>query len=97
MAICVVLLACNKQQEQPTIPREKMSEVLADIFIADAAISSGFGGMRDTMQAYYYEQVFQLHSITREQYQQNMAIYSKSLVEMDSLMTMAKRKLEVGH
>jgi hypothetical protein len=93
---CFLLLcfACNEPKEQPTIPREKMSEVLADIFIADAAINSGFGVMRDSMQAYYYEQVFQVHNITREEYQKNMAIYSKSLVEMDSMLVAAKRKLD---
>ena len=90
----MLCLGCEKPQEKPTIEPEKMAAIISDIFVADAAVTSAYGTIRDTMQAYYYDQVFKIHGVTREELDKNMAIYSKSTTEMDSLLKAAERILK---
>jgi Domain of unknown function (DUF4296) len=85
---------CSTTKPKPTLPPEKMADILADIFVADAAVASGYGPIRDSMHAYYYSQIFEIHGITHEEYKKELLIYSESLVQMDSIMQMAERKLK---
>jgi hypothetical protein len=95
LVICFFFLAsCTQPQEQPTLDREKAASILADIFIADAAVASGYGPVRDSMQAYYYNQIFEMHQISREEFEHQLSLYTRSVVEMDSIMQMADRKLK---
>jgi vancomycin permeability regulator SanA len=87
--------ACQTREEQPSMSRDKIAAVVGDLFIADAAIVKGYGGFRDTMQAYYYNQVFDIHGITREQLHQELALYSRNFSEMDTIIKMAEERLKV--
>lgn len=92
--ILCALPSCKEAEEQPTLSREKTAAIIADIFIADAAVATGYGPVRDSMQAWYYKQVFELHGIDRDSFEHQLSLYSRSLTEMDTIMHMAETKLK---
>jgi Domain of unknown function (DUF4296) len=92
----LLLAACQTKVEQPTMTREELAAIVGDLFIADAAVTSGYGPLRDTMHAYYYDQVFELHGLDQAKLKHELDLYARSYEEMDSIIRMAERRLKSG-
>lgn len=83
----------SKQQEQPSLPDEKLARIMADLSIADAA-TNGLGGYRkDSLMHVYTQQVFEVHQTTLETYEKDMKILSLDLERMENVVKRAEEML----
>ena len=69
---------------------------MADLFVADAATVGLSGKTKDSLALIYYNQVFQMHSITKEEHEQNINIICLDVDRMKKVLedteTLLKQK-----
>lgn len=96
-SLCLLLLtACYKNPETPApkIPEDKMIAVLADIHIAEALLTEISPGLKkDSMAQFYYQQIYYIHNIEPEDFDQSMEVYMQKPFVLDSLFTKVITKL----
>ena len=64
-----------KKDERPTIPKEKMVNVLVDIHLIEASLLGFSDEQKDSLTQLYYGQIYEIHSISEDSF----------LTEMDFL------------
>jgi hypothetical protein len=89
-----VYFACVKKKENPTLPDERITRVMADMFIADAATTGLTGFEKDSLSHVYYEQVLQMHGIGREEYENNLRLLADDLPRMQMVVKNAAALLD---
>jgi hypothetical protein len=82
--------ACIPVPPPPSIPDEKMSRIMADIYIAEAATNGMAGANRDSVNYVYYSQVMEIHGITRDSYEKNIHLLSGDIPRMRRVMERAQ-------
>ncbi len=90
LTVCAVLLlsACFKsiQVDKPLISEQKLTEVLKDIHVAEALLTeTNDRRTKDSLARIYYAQIFRLHDISREDFDQSMNAYFTDPAALDSL------------
>ena len=96
VCFCVSLAGCKNNNKVPgdVLPPPKMQAVLWDImradkFLADFVLSRDSGLNKETESIKMYEQVFAIHSITKEKFRKSFSWYESHpavlQVIMDSL------------
>jgi hypothetical protein len=78
----------------PTITEDEMVRIMADLSLAEAATSYLNGYPRDSLNQIYFKQVFEMHKITLEQYEQNLRIYAADLPTMERIVKNVEAKFE---
>jgi len=102
--ICFLLLflpyACTENKMQPIWPDDKMARIMADLSVAEAAANGLNGYSRDSLAQIYFKQVFELHGVTLEDYEQNLGLLSNDMPRlgavMDSAQAILKSKVPPG-
>ncbi|HMQ48787.1 MAG TPA: DUF4296 domain-containing protein [Saprospiraceae bacterium] len=66
-----LMLLLNDCKQNPaidaTIPEKKLVSALVDLHIAEVAVKSLRGATKDSMLNVYYDQVFEIHGLDREE------------------------------
>lgn len=89
--LIVGIMSSCAEKEQPALPREKMTEVLTDIYLAEvySSIVSDSTGLSANKNmdslAVYYKSVLSHHGITLDQFSSSLRWYSGHPAEMDSV------------
>lgn len=87
----VCILSSCAEKEQQALPREKMTEVLTDIYLAEvySSIVSDSTGLSANKNidslAVYYKSVLNHHGISLDQFSNSLRWYSSHPAEMDSV------------
>lgn len=89
-----VLFSCGKKAEQPTLSDEKMARIMADLYIADAATNGLSGYQKDSLIRVYLAQVMELHSTTKEEYENNLRLIANDLPRIEALVNRAEAMLD---
>ncbi|MFN0015679.1 MAG: hypothetical protein ACKVU2_14115 [Saprospiraceae bacterium] len=78
IALGVLLFGTNCQQktEPPTLPDPVVSRIMADLFVAEAATNGLSGYSKDSLTEIYYRQVFDMHQVSKAEYEKNVRIIS---------------------
>jgi len=74
----ILLLSCNKKVEVLPIEENKLIAILADIHLAEAAFQNLNTSAKDTLAYQYYEQVYQIHEIEKENVDSCIAILNRN-------------------
>ncbi|MCB0560138.1 MAG: DUF4296 domain-containing protein [Lewinellaceae bacterium] len=88
------LVSCSQKPPALAIDEDKLVEVLIDVHIAEAAVQSLRGATKDSVINAYYDQIFEIHGLSREEFVTTMEIlrtdpkrteelYSKIMAEME--------------
>lgn len=89
VAIAAMLFsACYKPipKEEPVLSKEKIVAVLKDVHVGEAWLTEMPGKVqKDSLARIFYSQVFRLHDIKPEDFEQTMNAYFSNPVELDSL------------
>lgn len=64
----LLLSACSPPDGLP-IPEDKLIEILADAHVAEAAVQSLGGAQRDSLITTYYNQLFEIHQVSRQDFE----------------------------
>ena len=106
LMICCLAVACSRPEPKNILPTKKMQAVMWDILRADE-VADYYGGMDSTMRKWtiragYYKEIFQLHSISEQDFKKSLLYYqnhpSDLQIILDSLQAQAERiqKTESG-
>lgn len=87
IASVLVLVSCQSGGDLNNlpIPKEKLVKVLSDAYIVEAAIQNYTLDIKDSLSDYYYEQLYEIHNITKEDYQKSLEIVKNHPEALDSL------------
>jgi hypothetical protein len=82
--------ACQKNGGNMSLSREKMANILLDAHIAESAAVYLPAQQKDSISPIYYQQIYEIHEVTAEQFKQNMDILSKNPIEMEKVYKIIK-------
>lgn len=92
--IAVGLSSCQEQVEQPSLSDEVMSRIMADLYVAEAATNGLSGYKKDSLMFAYYEQVFDLHGVSRADYERDLRLIARDESRMEEMVSAATALLE---
>lgn len=91
------LTACqSNSSNQPVLPDEKIARIMADLSIADAATTGLAGYAKDSLMHAYFNQVFEIHGVSKENYEKDLRIVAENLVRMEEIVKKADELLTEG-
>ncbi len=79
--------------DQPTLSDEKITQIMADLCVADGATNGLAGYTKDSLVHIYIKQVFELHGVTLESYEKDLRILAKDLPRMEVVVKKADELL----
>lgn len=94
--LCIIqLLGCQvSKQPQPTLSDEQLSQTMADLYIAEAATTGMSGFSKDSLMKVYYQQVFEIHGITMEAYENDLKTASLDMNRLQNIVAEAQKILD---
>lgn len=93
LILATCLFACKEKTEQPSLSDEKISRIMADLFIADAATTGLSGYPKDSLMHVYFNQVLEMHGVTKEEYEKNLRLIANDLPRMEAVVRQAEALL----
>jgi hypothetical protein len=96
LVFVLLLFSCREQVEQPTLPDEKISRIMADLFTAEAATNGLSGYTKDSLLQVYFKQVMEMHHVTKEEYEKNLRLLTNDLPRMEGIIKQAETLLSTG-
>jgi len=94
--LLVSFFSCGEKVEQPTMTDEKITRVMADLYIADAATNGLSGYQKDSLAQVYFKQVLEMHGTTKEEYERNLRLIANDLPRMEAVVKGAEEILKSG-
>ena len=93
-------LACGKTKQELSIPEEKFIKILADAHIIESALQTNYTGLRDSMTIVYYQQLYEIHGISEEEFRLNLKTLESDAKLMTDIYTKVMdelSKMEADH
>lgn len=94
-ALAPLLFSCEQTAEKPTLSKEKMAQIMADLYLAESATNGLIGYSKDSLAKVYYQQVLEIHGITQELYDKELQLRAGSIDELEALHKEAQNILGV--
>ncbi|MBV6438874.1 MAG: DUF4296 domain-containing protein [Haliscomenobacteraceae bacterium CHB4] len=91
-----LFLSCKEKTEQPALPDEQISKIMADLFVAEAATNGLTGYTKDSLMQVYFKQVLEMHKVTKEAYEKELRLRIHDLKRMEAIVKDAEALLETG-
>lgn len=88
------LASCTEKLPSPIIPDERTTQIMVDLAVAEAAVQPLNGYQKDSLMMVYFSQVFEIHGVTKAQYEENMKILSQDLPRLQKCLETADEKLK---
>ena len=87
MLLIVVLFAagCGEKPLPISISEEAMVPILRDVHIAEAALQTMPSNTRDSMAEIYYLQIFKIHGVTWDDFEQTMGVLREDPIRMERI------------
>lgn len=92
----VLFFSCKEKTEQPALPDEQISRIMADLFVAEAATNGLTGYPKDSLMQVYFKQVLEMHNLTKESYEKELRLRVHDLKRMEAIVKDAEALLETG-
>jgi len=71
----VLIGGCGKKEAPPLpIGEEELIQTMADVHLAEAALQNLYGEEKDSIAQLYYQQIFFIHDIEKENFEESMNI-----------------------
>ena len=74
---CLIFISSCQKQESPSVDQEKLINILVDIHLIEASLLGFSDEQKDSLSAFYYQQIYEIHSITEDSFLTEMK-YLKS-------------------
>ena len=85
-ALCTFTACWGNKTATPDISEDKMVRIMADLSIAEAATAQMSGYAKDSLTKVFYDQVFEMHQVRADQYEQNLRLYANDLPTMERIV-----------
>ena len=93
LILLTLVVACGKKTPEPSLPDEKISRIMADLYLADAATTGLAGYSKDSLMHVYFDQVLAIHGVTKQEYEENLRILAQDLPRMETVVRAASDML----
>ncbi len=95
LVIGLTIQSCVQKHEAPSelIPKAKMSNILADVHIAEASLQMVNVGDRDSIARLYYGHIFRIHKIDEDLYYKSLEHYSMSPADLQEIYEASENML----
>lgn len=84
---------CKNDENGLLIPEEKMIAILADIHLAEAALKSIKKHKKDSLGSMYYEQIFTIHNISRDSFENDLHILRSTPDKLEKIYSKVLEQL----
>jgi hypothetical protein len=93
-SLAALFFSCEKKVEKTTLSDEKITRIMADLYVADAATNGLSGYAKDSLAQVYFKQVLEMHGTTKEEYEKNLRLIANDLPRMEAIVNGAAELLE---
>ena len=96
--LVLFLFSCSQKKVYLTIDEDEFVFILLDTYLAEGALQPIFSNQKDSLAQIYYEQIFEIHSISKETFLENIQIlrenptYSKEIYKKVLKMQQEKKE-----
>lgn len=90
----ILLVACtNSNHSKLPIKGEKLIEVLTDVYLAEAAMQTLTEHVKDSLGQIYYQQLFEIHQITKSDFDKTIQLMESDPVLLDKLYAKVQERI----
>jgi len=94
-------LGCQQNDISYAIEEETMVKILMDMHVAEAATLQGDISQRDSLRKIYYDQIFEIHEISKKTYEEDMEVLKRDAKKLASIYDkvieqLKQRKAEIN-
>ncbi len=75
--LVLAMVSCQENEAIYMLEEEKLIEILVDIHISEAAAQQGDISQRDSLRALYYDQIFKVHEVSKNNYEEDMELLKR--------------------
>ena len=88
------VVSCGPKPTPITMDEDKLVEVLIDVHVAEAAVQMLRGATKDSVINAYYDQIFEIHGLSREDFETTMEILRTDPKRMEGLYSKIMNEME---
>lgn len=88
-------LACSKPPAEYSFSEEQFLTLLADAHLLEARLQKVYAPDRDSIAGILYQQFFEIHNISEQDWKSNLASLSKDPVYMEKLYEKVLEELRI--
>ena len=88
------VVSCGPKPTPITMDEDKLVEVLIDVHVAEAAVQMLRGATKDSVINAYYDQIFEIHGLSREDFETTMEILRTDPKRMEALYSKIMNEME---
>jgi hypothetical protein len=79
---------------QEAVPEDKVAKIIAEIALADGAVSALSGFKHDSFVHAYYKQIYEINGITLEEYEKYLRILANDTERLEGVVKKAEQYLK---
>ncbi len=93
--LLILLAACQPKtgSTNEQVPEDKIAKMLAEIALADGAVSPLSGYLRDSLVHVYYNQIYEQSGMTLEEYDKHLHTLAKDTERLERVLHQAEAML----
>jgi len=73
-----LITGCVDQKDPDLLPEDQLIRLITDAHLAEGALQNVGASELDSMTQLYYEQIFEIHGITEEEFKKNLDYLSRN-------------------
>lgn len=97
LALLLGMCACQQPTQssaQEAVPEEKVAKIIAEIALAEGAVSALTGFKRDSFVHSYYKQIYEINGVTLEDYEKYLRILANDTKRLEGVVKKAEQYLK---
>jgi hypothetical protein len=96
LLLLLLLAACQPKTDNAIdqVPEDKVIKILAEVALADGAVSTLSGVVRDSLAQAYYKQIFELNGMTLEEFEKHMLTLSTDTDRIENVVRQSENMVK---
>jgi hypothetical protein len=92
----MIFIACNADQADLPIDREKMVDILVDVHLAESALqeTTAADAKKDSLGKVYYNKIFTLHQVKEADFNKSLYLIKENPEELDAFYKEVMKEVE---
>lgn len=95
-SLSLLFVACVKKVEKLPVSEADLIKVLADLHLAEAGFQNLSTSSKDTLSYFYYDQVYQIHQVSKEDVDSSLAILNRQPEQFFEIYKKVQERLVAG-
>ncbi|TNE59677.1 MAG: DUF4296 domain-containing protein [Bacteroidetes bacterium] len=92
----ILFCSCGPKTDPPILDDETTIRIMSDLYIAESATTGLTGFPKDSLTKVYYDQVFTMHGVSRERYEENLHRLAQDETRMSKVVYDAMEQIKAA-